>query len=87
MHSLQQAMIHLIEKRILVTFLEIIFIRLFITSSARSSKFDHRNVILFQIKVFGGNIKVDYSSEIFHKNNCGPSFTRLTVIKRINRVH
>ena len=66
-------------KGILVQFLEILFVRLFTTSSARFSEFDSQNVILFQIKVFGRNIK-DYASEIFHKSNWLPSFTRLSVI-------
>ena len=37
-------------------FLEIRFIGSFPISSARFSEFDGENVILFKIKVFGGNI-------------------------------
>ena len=40
------------EKGILVIFLEMLT-----TSSARFSESDIRNVILFQIKIFGRNIK------------------------------
>ena len=36
---------------------EIIFVSSFTTSSAGFSKFDSQSVILFQIKVFGRNIK------------------------------
>ena len=42
-----------IEKKIF----EIIFVSSFTTSSAGFSKFDSQSVILFQIKVFGRNIK------------------------------
>ena len=55
----------------MVIFLEILFVVSFTTSSARFSKFDRQNVILFEIKVFGRNIR-DYASEIFRKSNCTP---------------
>ena len=45
------------EKGILVIFLEMLFVNSFTTSSARFSESDIRNVILFQIKIFGRNIK------------------------------
>ena len=54
-------------KGILVQFLEILFVRLFTTSSARFSEFDSQNVILFQIKVFGRNIKKTTLARYFIK--------------------
>ena len=45
------------EKGILVIFLEMLFVNSLTTSSARFSESDIRNVILFQIKIFGRNIK------------------------------
>ena len=57
------------------------------TSSSRFSEFDIRNVILFQIKVFGRNIKETTLARCFIKVTARPSFTRLGVISRINRVH
>ena len=45
------------EKGILLIFLEMLFVNSFTTSSARFSESDIRNVILFQIKIFGRNIK------------------------------
>ena len=62
------------EKRILVIFLEILFVSSFTTSSARFSKFDIRNVILFQIKFFGRNIKETTLARYFKR------FTKLTTI-------
>ena len=44
-------------KGILVIFLEMLFVNSLTTSSARFSESDIRNVILFQIKIFGRNIK------------------------------
>ena len=60
-------MINRIEKGILINFLEILFVNLFATSSARFIEFTTRNLVLFQIKVFGRNVKET-------------SFTRLRVI-------
>ena len=57
MKSLQKAVINWMEKGILVIFLEMLFVNSFTTSSARFSESDIRNVILFQIKIFGRNIK------------------------------
>ena len=48
------------------------FISSISTSSAKFSEFDSVNVILFQIEVFGGNIKRDYASKVFCKSNCAP---------------
>ena len=45
------------------------------------------NVILFQIKVFAGNIKETTLAKYFIKVTARPSLTRLRVIRRINRVH
>ena len=53
-------------------FLEMLLIRSFFTSSAKFKEFDAGNVILFEIKVIGRNIKEDYASTLFHKNNCVP---------------
>ena len=58
-------------------FLEILFISSFSTSSARFSGFDTENMILFQIKVFGRNIKVTTKIKVTVR----PSFTRLSVIR------
>ena len=80
-------MINRIEKEILVFFLEILFISSFTTSSARFSEFDAGNDILFQIKVLARNIKETMLANYFIKVTPWPSFTRLRVIKRINRVH
>ena len=58
------------------------------TSSARFSKFNAENVILFQIiKVFGRNIKETTLAMYFIKVTACPSFTRLEVTRRVNRVH
>ena len=59
----------------------------FTTSCARLSKFYARNVILFQIKVNARNIKETTLARYFIKVTARPSFTRLRVIKPINRVH
>ena len=53
-------------------FLSILFIDLFTTSPARSSKFDDGNAILFQIKDFAKNIKE--TTLTFPKRNCAPQF-------------
>ena len=68
------------KKGILVIFLEILFVSSFTTSSARFSKFDRRNVMLFQIKAFGRNIKETTSARYFIKATARTSFTRLGVI-------
>ena len=67
--------------------MEILFVSSFTTSSARFSEFDSRNVILFQIKVFGRYIKETTLIRYFIKVTARPSFTRLKVIRWINRVH
>ena len=68
-------------------FLEMLFVSSFTASSARFSKFDSRKKILFQINVFGRNIKETTLAKYFIKVTARPSFTRLRVIRRINRVH
>ena len=45
------------EKGVLVTCFEVLFVNLFTTNSTRFSEFDIRNVISFQIKVFGRIVK------------------------------
>ena len=52
-----------------------------------NQQFDASNVILFQIKVFSKNIKETTLVSYFTKVTARSSFTRLRVIKRINRVH
>ena len=44
----------------------------FSISYAKFSEFDGRKVILFQIKVFGRNIKETALAKVFHKSNCTP---------------
>ena len=82
-HSL---VINWIEKEISVNFLEIFFVRSFTISSARFSEFDSRNVILFQIKVFGSNIKETTLARYFIKVAARPSFTRLRLIRQVNKI-
>ena len=60
---------------------------LFTISYARFSVFYAGNVILFQIKVNARNIKEATLARYFIKIPVRPSFTRLIVIKRINKVH
>ena len=70
-----------IDKGTLINFfLEILFISSFSTNSARFSEFDAGNVILFQIKVFGRNIKETALTRYFIKVTARPSFIRLRVI-------
>ena len=66
--------------------LEIHFVTSFTTSSARFSVFDIQNVILFQTKVFGRNIKETTTTlaRYFIKVTVRPSFTRFRVTRRIN---
>ena len=54
---------------------------------ARLCKYYTRNVILFQIKVNTINIKKTTLARYFTKVTARPSFTRLRVIRPINRVH
>ena len=49
---------------------------------AKFSEFNAGNVILFQIKVFGGNIKETTLARYFIKVTAHRSFTRLSVIKQ-----
>ena len=69
-----------------MNFLEILFVSSFTTSSARFSEFDSQNVIkkkqkqktnviLFQIKVFGRNIKEATVARFFIKVTALPIFT------------
>ena len=59
----------------------------FTTCPARLNDFDAGNVILFQIEVFARNIKETTLARYFIKVTARPSFTRLRIIRRINRVH
>ena len=83
-HSL---VINWIEKEISVNFLKIFFVRSFTISSARFNEFDSRNVILFQIKVFGSNIKETTLARYFIKVAARPSFTRLRLIRQVNKIY
>ena len=76
-----------IEIGILVNFFVDTLQLLITTSSAKFNKFDAGKVILFQIKVFAGNIKETMLGKYFIKVTARPSFTQLRVIRRINRVH
>ena len=67
--------------------MQILFISSFSTYSAKFSEFDAVNVILFQIKVFGRNTKGTRLARHFIKVTARPSFARLRVIRRINRIH
>ena len=55
--------------------------------SERFNKFDVGKLILFQIKVFTGNIKETTLARYFIKVTERPSFRRLRVIRNINRVY
>ena len=59
----------------------------FAISSAKFSEFDAGNVILCQIKVFARNIKETTLARYLIKVTARPSFTRLGVIRRINRAY
>ena len=85
--SLQQVVINQMEKGILVNFLDILFVSSFTTNSTRFSNFDIRNMILFQMKVFGRNIKETTLSRYFIKVTGRPSFKQLRVIRQRDRVH
>ena len=68
--------------------MEILFISSFSTSSAKFIEFEAGNGILFQIKVFGRNIKETTLARCFINVTARPSFTRLRVIKQYqNREH
>ena len=68
-------------------FFGILFISSFFISSANFSKFDAGNVILFQIKVFGRNIKETTLARYLIKVTEYRSFTRLKFIRRKYRIH
>ena len=61
--------------------------RSFIISYARFSEFDAVNMVLFQIKVFTRYIKETTLEGYFIKVTARPSFTRLEVIRHVNRVY
>ena len=65
-------------------FFKIPFISSFSTSPAKFSDFDAGNVILFQIKVFGRNIKEITLARKFITVTARHSFMQLRVIRRIN---
>ena len=56
--------------------MEILFIISFSTSSAKFSKFDAANVILFQMKVFGRNIKEITLGRYFIKVTTRPNLNK-----------
>ena len=53
----------------------------------RLSEFNSWNVILFQTKVFGENIKETTLARYFVKLTARLNFTRSKIIRTINRVH
>ena len=64
--------------------MKILFVSSFATSSASFSKLDSR-MFLFQIKVFGRNIRETTQPRYFIKVTACPSFTQLRVIRQINQ--
>ena len=62
-------MINQIGKGMLVNFFEILLISSFTTSSARFREFDAGNVVLFQIKVSGRNIKETMLTTLYKAYN------------------
>ena len=65
-------MVNWVQKGLIVKFLETVFASSFCTNSVKFREFDTRNLVLFQIKVFGVNIK---------------ETTLERVIRRINEIH
>ena len=59
----------------------------FSTSSVGFRELDVENVILFQLKNFGRNIKETTQARHFVMITAYPIFTRLRVTRRINRVY
>ena len=59
------------------------FQRLIFYQLCNIQQFDAGNVILFQIKVFGRNIKETKLARYLKKVTARPSFTQLRVIRRI----
>ena len=68
-------MINQIKKGRLVSFSETLFVSSRATSSERIREFDSQNMILFQIKVFGGNVKETILARCFIKITARRSFT------------
>ena len=64
-----------------------LFVNSFTTSCTIIREFDNRRVILFQIKVFAGDIKETMLATYISKVTARPSFTRLRLIRRKNRIH
>ena len=69
-------MVNWVQKGLIVKFLETLFASSFCTNSVKFREFDTRNLILFQIKVFGVNIKETTLAKYFMKVTLHPSFTR-----------
>ena len=69
-------MVNWIQKGLIVKFLETLFASSFCTNSVKFREFDTRNLVLFQIKVFGVNIKETTLAKYFMKVTLHPSFTR-----------
>ena len=68
-------MISRIEKLILVIILGDYLFNYFITSFRRFRKFDARNAVLLQIKVFDGKMKETTIATFFLKVTARPAFT------------
>ena len=75
------------EKGRLVFFFENTLDKLIYHQLCKISKSDAGNVILFQIKAFGRNVKDTVLARYFKKVTARPIFTRLRVIRQINRIH
>ena len=69
-------MVNWVQKGLIVKFLETLFASSFCTNSVKFREFDTRNLVLFQIKVFGVNIKETTLAKYFMKVTLHPSFTR-----------
>ena len=68
-------------------FLDILFLSLFAISSGKFNKFDASNAILFQIQVFGKDIKKTTLVSYITKVTADPSYMRFRVINQINKIH
>ena len=75
------------KQPILLNTFEKVFSRSFSTRSRRVIELDVSNNILFQIKFFGQKIKRTMMAMNLLKVTLHYSFTRLRVIRQINRIH
>ena len=76
------------KKESWLNFLETLFISSFSSSSSKFSNFDAGNVILFQIKIFGSNIKETAAVRFFIKVTARPSLrNQESLIRGINGIN